>query len=319
MDNNEWGNNSQNGWGGQSNNQNQWVQPSQNNGNSWGQPSQNNWGGNSQGGQNQWNQPQQNSQNQWDQPQNSFGTNQQNQWNPQAQNQWNPQPVNNAWGNPPQKKKKGCLFWGLLIGGILLGLILIGFAIVVGLGFGVYSIAKDSVPESPDSAYESIIEDDDYESLFDDDEDNLYKLFADTWKLKLFTGAEGPTDISAMSVRLNKDGTFRMDYAEGDDYVEGTYTVKALNKDTNFDYAAEYFEIEMKLEDGSLNGQDVTTGSAEYEVVLLNDRKSTKFKDNSDIDGSFWMNTRSYNMYWSGNSSVEDILDNHSLSNMDLD
>ena len=75
----------------------------------------------------------------------------------------------------------------------------------------------------------------------------------------------------------------------------------------------------MTLEDGSLQGKSVTTGSAEYEVVLLNDRKSTKFKDSYDIDGSFWMNTRSYNMYWSGNSSVEDILDNHSLSNMDLD
>ena len=307
MDNNEWGNNSQNGWGGQSNNQNQWVQPSQNNGNSWGQPSQNNWGGYSQGGQNQWANSPQHSQNNWGQPQ-------QNQWNQPQSNQWGT-PIQNAWGQPPQKKKMSVGKIVLIVIGILLGLGILG---TVGLGLLTYSVVSNVVESTPDektSGYYDTYDEDDEEN----DDVNLYSLFKGTWDLNLFTGAEGPTDISAMSVRLNKDGTFRMDYAEGDDYVEGTYTVKALNKDTNFDYAAEYFEIEMKLEDGSLNGQDVTTGSAEYEVVLLNDRKSTKFKDNSDIDGSFWMNTRSYNMYWSGNSSVEDILDNHSLSNMDLD
>ena len=250
-------------------------------------------------------------------------------------NQWGTQPVNNNWDTQSQKKKKGCLFWGLLIGGIILFLIIVVVIGLVGLGFGILNVVENTVP---DSGYETIIEDDDKDdsdslfeddddkddsdSLFEDDEeeeDTLNTLFKGTWDLKMFTGAEGPTDVSAMSVRLNSDGTFRMDYAENDDYVEGTYTIKALNKDTNFDYAAEYYEIEMTLEDGSLQGKSVTTGSAEYEVVLLNDRKSTKFKDSYDIDGSFWMNTRSYNMYWSGNSSVEDILDNHSLSNMDLD
>lgn len=310
MDNNQWGNQSQNNWGGQPNNQNQWNQPQQN----------------------QWNQPQQNPQNSWGQPtQNNFGT---NQWTQQPQNQWGTQPVNNNWDTQPQKKKKGCLFWGLLIGGIILFLIIVVVIGLVGLGFGILNVVENTVP---DSGYETIIEDDDKDdsdslfeddddkddsdSLFEDDEeeDTLYTLFKGTWDLKMFTGSEGPTDVSAMSVRLNSDGTFRMDYAENDDYVEGTYTIKALNKDTNFDYAAEYYEIEMTLEDGSLQGKSVTTGSAEYEVVLLNDRKSTKFKDSYDIEGSFWMNTRSYNMYWSGNSSVEDILDNHSLSNMDLD
>ena len=296
MDNNQWGNQSQNNWGGQPNNQNQWNQPQQN----------------------QWNQPQQNPQNSWGQPtQNNFGT---NQWTQQPQNQWGTQPVNNNWDTQPQKKKKGCLFWGLLIGGIILFLIIVVVIGIVGLGFSILNVVENTVP---DSGYETIIEDDDdFDSLFDDDdeeEDTLNTLFKGTWDLKMFTGAEGPTDVSAMSVRLNSDGTFRMDYAESDDYVEGTYTIKALNKDTNFDYAAEYYEIKMTLEDGSLQGKSVTTGSAEYEVVLLNDRKSTKFKDSYDIDGSFWMNTRSYNMYWSGNSSVEDILDNHSLSNMDLD
>jgi hypothetical protein len=308
MDNNQWGNQPQNNWGGQPNNQNQWNQPQQN----------------------QWNQPQQNPQNSWGQPtQNNFGT---NQWTQQPQNQWGTQPVNNNWDTQPQKKKKGCLFWGLLIGGIILFLIIVVVIGLVGLGFSILNVVENTVP---DSGYETIIEDDDKDdssslfedddddsdSLFEDDEeeDSLNTLFKGTWDLKMFTGAEGPTDVSAMSVRLNSDGTFRMDYAESDDYVKGTYTIKALNKDTNFDYAAEYYEIEMTLEDGSLQGKSVTTGSAEYEVVLLNDRKSTKFKDSYDIDGSFWMNTRSYNMYWSGNSSVEDILDNHSLSNMDLD
>lgn len=42
-------------------------------------------------------------------------------------------------------------------------------------------------------------------------------------------------------------------------------------------------------------------------------------ESDDNVEGIFWMNTRSYNMYWSGNSSVEDILDTHSLSNMDLD
>lgn len=316
MDNNQWGNQPQNNWGGQSNNQNQWNQPQQN---QWSQPQQNQWG-----------QPQQNSQNSWEQPsQNNWGG------QPNNQNQWNNQSMNNNWGTQPQKKKKGCLFWGLLIGGIILFLIIVVVIGLVGLGFGILNVVENTVP---DSGYETIIEDDDKDdsdslfeddddkddsdSLFEDDEeeeDTLNTLFKGTWDLKMFTGAEGPTDVSAMSVRLNSDGTFRMDYAENDDYVEGTYTIKALNKDTNFDYAAEYYEIEMTLEDGSLQGKSVTTGSAEYEVVLLNDRKSTKFKDSYDIDGSFWMNTRSYNMYWSGNSSVEDILYNHSLSNMDLD
>ena len=298
MDNNQWGNQPQNNWGGQPNNQNQWSQPQQN----------------------QWNQSQQNPQNSWGQPsQNNFGT---NQWNQQPQNQWGTQPVNNNLDTQSQKKKKGCLFWGLLIGGIILFLIIVVVIGLVGLGFGILNVVENTVPDDSDSLFEDDDDKDDSDSLFEDDEeeeDTLNTLFKGTWDLKMFTGAEGPTDVSAMSVRLNSDGTFRMDYAENDDYVEGTYTIKALNKDTNFDYAAEYYEIEMTLEDGSLQGKSVTTGSAEYEVVLLNDRKSTKFKDSYDIDGSFWMNTRSYNMYWSGNSSVEDILDNHSLSNMDLD